>query len=193
MFDRNRIEYAKCVFLLADPSRINKDASVLIVGTGLSMADVVVSLARHGHEGRVTAISRRGIIPKSHDTGLLFSLACGKMLRWYLLDAFSNYSAHHSCLNPGDCQISLQFVGLGALNFDFPEKKRSALELSYEMMEKIAHHTSLVNLLPCFMIEERKHITALQSFKHSVRVEPLEGSLATDPRLRGLHLVAFSQ
>ena len=55
--------------LFADPTRISNDASVLIVGTGLSMADVVVSLARHGHEGRVTAISRRGIIPKSHDTG----------------------------------------------------------------------------------------------------------------------------
>lgn len=55
--------------MCVDPTRISKDASVLIVGTGLSMADVVVSLARHGHEGKVTAISRRGIIPKSHDTG----------------------------------------------------------------------------------------------------------------------------
>ncbi len=59
----------KDVSCRADPSRIDKEASVLIVGTGLSMADVVVSLAKHGHEGKVTAISRRGIIPKSHDTG----------------------------------------------------------------------------------------------------------------------------
>ena len=34
---------------------------------------------------------------------------------------------------------------LGALDFQFPDKKRTALELSYEFMEKIAHHTSLVN------------------------------------------------
>ena len=61
----------ECQTLCADPSKIPEEASVLIVGTGLSMADVVVSLAKHNHRGRVTAISRRGIIPKPHNPGTL--------------------------------------------------------------------------------------------------------------------------
>lgn len=40
---------------------------MLIVGTGLTMADAVVSLHHNGHQGKITAISRRGIIPKALD------------------------------------------------------------------------------------------------------------------------------
>ena len=41
-------------------------ASALLVGTGLTMVDLVLSLDSAGHQGRIVALSRRGQIPRSH-------------------------------------------------------------------------------------------------------------------------------
>ena len=49
-----------------DPLPENPDARVLIVGTGLTMVDTVLSLLDKGHKGKIVAVSRRGLVSQRH-------------------------------------------------------------------------------------------------------------------------------
>jgi uncharacterized NAD(P)/FAD-binding protein YdhS len=42
------------------------DASVLLIGTSLTMIDVLISLLEQGHKGPIVALSRRGLVPHRH-------------------------------------------------------------------------------------------------------------------------------
>lgn len=69
--------------LIADPwregalSQIAPDDRVAIVGTGLTMSDMVATLDRQGHRGPVTVFSRRGQLPRSSLTEDNFSWHLG--------------------------------------------------------------------------------------------------------------------
>ena len=81
----------------ADPwapsaTAIDKDATVLIVGTGLTMVDYVSSLLCGGHQGPVIAMSRRGLIPNAHrrvapmrieEADVPFGASATHLLRWF--------------------------------------------------------------------------------------------------------------
>ena len=57
---------------IADPwqagalDRITPDASVLLIGSGLTMADMAIALIGQSHRGRLDAISRHGLLPHCH-------------------------------------------------------------------------------------------------------------------------------
>ncbi len=45
---------------------VGPDEKILLIGTGLTMIDVLLTLERRGHSGSVHAISRRGLLPRAH-------------------------------------------------------------------------------------------------------------------------------
>lgn len=47
---------------------LEPDASVLLIGTGLTMVDMVVALHDRQHQGKIYAISRRGLAPLPHQS-----------------------------------------------------------------------------------------------------------------------------
>jgi uncharacterized NAD(P)/FAD-binding protein YdhS len=71
---------------------INKQATVLIFGTGLTMVDYVLALLRNGQQGPIIAMSRRGLLSRAHrrvealrieEADVPFSEPASQLLRWF--------------------------------------------------------------------------------------------------------------
>jgi uncharacterized NAD(P)/FAD-binding protein YdhS len=50
----------------SDPGPVNPDDRIVIVGSGLTMVDCVLSILKSGHRGPILSISRRGLLPRDH-------------------------------------------------------------------------------------------------------------------------------
>jgi len=48
---------------------LDKDAPVVLLGTGLTMVDIALKLSGLGHRGQMIALSRRGYLPLAHKAG----------------------------------------------------------------------------------------------------------------------------
>ncbi|MDR3467869.1 MAG: FAD-dependent oxidoreductase [Xanthobacteraceae bacterium] len=70
---------------------VDRDATVLILGTGLTMVDYVLSLLSEGHRGGIIALSRRGLMARPHrrvdperiaEADVPFGASISVLLRW---------------------------------------------------------------------------------------------------------------
>lgn len=68
----HHIVLAVGIFIQPDPwqldlATIKRDASIAIVGSGLSMVDIILSLKVHDHTGPITVFAKNGSLPLAHD------------------------------------------------------------------------------------------------------------------------------
>lgn len=53
----------------AELARLDADAPLLLIGSGLTMVDVALRLSATGHRGPLVAVSRHGLLPQVHQAG----------------------------------------------------------------------------------------------------------------------------
>jgi uncharacterized NAD(P)/FAD-binding protein YdhS len=62
-------------------TRVPRKATVLLIGTGLTMVDIVQSLLDAGHKGTIYALSRRGLMPHVHAPTRRFDIGVADLPR----------------------------------------------------------------------------------------------------------------
>lgn len=61
------------------PNKIDSNDAVLVIGTGLTMVDVVMSLYHGKHQGRIFAVSKHGWLPAVHKLGFVYQSFCDEL------------------------------------------------------------------------------------------------------------------
>ncbi|WP_341532059.1 FAD/NAD(P)-binding protein (plasmid) [Nostoc sp. UHCC 0302] len=62
----NNDDYLRNAWSADALAELDADAPVLLIGTGLTMVDMVLSLSDRQHRGKIYAVSRRGLFPLKH-------------------------------------------------------------------------------------------------------------------------------
>ena len=71
--DSNNESYLRNAWSADALADLDLDAPVLLIGTGLTMVDMVLSLHDRQHRGKIYAISRRGLFPQKHQAAKPYS------------------------------------------------------------------------------------------------------------------------
>ncbi len=59
--------------------KIPTDKEILIIGTGLTAIDIILSLKENKHSGKITVISNHGYLPVQHQLGVTYSDFCSEL------------------------------------------------------------------------------------------------------------------
>lgn len=148
---------------------LTADAPILIIGTGLTMIDVVLALRAEGHRGPVHAISRRGLLPHAHAAHLPQTLeppaaaSPRAMLRWVRNAITDDWRAVVDALRPHTARIwqswtlrqRAAFLRHLRVYWDV-HRHRAAPEVAAEVAELIASGALTIHAGRVASIEERK-------------------------------------
>ncbi|WP_017743714.1 FAD/NAD(P)-binding protein [Scytonema hofmannii] len=66
--DRTNNSYLRHAWSADALAELESNAPVLLIGTGLTMVDMVVALHERNHRGKINAVSRRGLFPLPHQS-----------------------------------------------------------------------------------------------------------------------------
>jgi uncharacterized NAD(P)/FAD-binding protein YdhS len=109
----------------------SKDQDVLVIGTGLTMVDAVITLQEYGLRGRIIAVSRNGLLPLSHFKGIEHpDYLSEEMLPIRLRDIFSIFKENYRKMRAKNLNPAILVDKLRPLTqriwqgFSLAEKKR---------------------------------------------------------------------
>jgi len=158
---------------------LSVDAPILIVGSGLTMVDMALSLDRRGRRGPITAVSRRGLLPSAHRPTSPRSVALGEV------PLGAELSAQLAWLR----RLAARFAAEGAdwraaVDALRPHTQRLWREMSVERRRRFLRHARVYwDIHRHRMAPEIE--AALRALIDSGRLEIVAGRIAATQRIDG--------
>jgi uncharacterized NAD(P)/FAD-binding protein YdhS len=149
------------------PSQIGKKDVVMIIGTGLSMIDVVLTLHHQGHQNCIYALSRRGLLPLPHakDQLALHSIEKDLPQTLRLLMQMLRKKSEYHMNTGGDWRSIMNAIRTHVpdmwANISLPDKKRFIRHaLPYWNIHRHRVHHHLTDLLKQLSADQQLHVLA---------------------------------
>lgn len=153
----------------------NKDETIFIIGTGLTMVDMLLTLHQNGHKGKIIALSKHGYLPAEH-----------KELEYhpdFELELFKKRSINHYYSTVREAVKKASFLGLswhGVISSIRPHTQQLWMRLPKEDKKRFMRHlNSLWTVLRHRMAPEVAAI--INEMKQSNQLEIISG------RIKNIH------